>query len=193
MTVENKQPHLFLGVPLSNHVAQCIHEWSQNLSNYLNYNYWTAQEDYHITLKFLGATSSEQLDIIQENVRETARQYQPFELELQSIGGFGQPDRPRVLWAGVEPNHDLERLAIDVQKACVPADFPVDKRSFRPHITIAKKYRGHKKVDLNALARKQTECPAVKKTWEVDRFNIYRVNPRETPRYQIVSTFWLGG
>jgi 2'-5' RNA ligase len=57
------------------------------------------------------------------------------------IAGFGVfPDfrRPRIFWAGVEPDPALELLQHRVEQVFAPLGFPTEARPFRPHVALGR-------------------------------------------------------
>ena len=60
------------------------------------------------------------------------------------VGGFGAfPgfERPRVIWAGLEPDPALDVLQHRVEQEFVPLGFPTESRPFRPHLTLGRAAR----------------------------------------------------
>jgi 2'-5' RNA ligase len=97
---------------------------------------WTAEENYHITLSFIGNVDEE----IAERADETlsAIRAESFSLTFTGAGIFSEGDRPRVLWLGVEKNAALYRLQEKIQNALISARAPVETRRYTPHITLAR-------------------------------------------------------
>src|SRR5207245_4287442 len=68
----------------------------------------------------------------------------PFELRITGTGRFEQRSSG-ALWAGVEPKAPVAALAAKVERACVAVGLEPERRTFHPHITLArwKGRRGH--------------------------------------------------
>jgi 2'-5' RNA ligase len=62
----------------------------------------------------------------------------PFKLSLSGLGCFGEPERPKALWAGIEPSDPLEELQRALSRQMVSCGFQEDARRFQPHITLAR-------------------------------------------------------
>jgi 2'-5' RNA ligase len=91
-------------------------------------------EQWHITLAFLGEVSSPQ--VLYDGLRAVAVDTQPFELHLAGGGSFA---RSRVVWTGVDGDLDgLLSLATRVQEACRDAGLELERRPFRPHLTVGR-------------------------------------------------------
>jgi len=103
---------------------------------------WTAPEQVHLTLAFLGDVPTESVVQLKSILYEIALSVEPFEVSVMGVGGFPRADRPRVVWAGLagESVHQIGRLHHDLWsrlESIVPKPEPND-REFHPHITLAR-------------------------------------------------------
>ena len=57
-----------------------------------------------------------------------------------TVGGLGHFDD--IWWVGVREKARLEALALGVQDALRQAGYPVERRPWRPHITLVRRWRG---------------------------------------------------
>ena len=95
-------------------------------------------EGVHLTLKFLGAVDHDRLGAVTAALDGPA-DFQPFALDLDTLGTFGGPQRPRVVWAGLRGDVTaLAALAAAVDTVLVPAGFAREGRPFRGHLTLAR-------------------------------------------------------
>ena len=96
-------------------------------------------ESIHLTLKFLGDTSSSRINAVKAAVEQAVREEQAFDLTLGRPGVFPSSRSPRVLWVGLDG--DLDRLA-DLQRrleeAAERVGFATEARRFKPHLTIGR-------------------------------------------------------
>jgi 2'-5' RNA ligase len=108
---------------------------------------WTTPDQWHITLRFLGETSEEQVPALQEAVEKAARKMQPFEVRQEGWGVFPERGKPRVIWAGVKGarwaddgyrGFDLAYLHRFTDAAVRHSGFSLRREDFRPHITLAR-------------------------------------------------------
>lgn len=65
-------------------------------------------EDLHITLLFLGGDPHGEIHAVAEALAEIS--HPPFELEISGVAHFGIPERPRVVYAALEENEQLNGL-----------------------------------------------------------------------------------
>lgn len=97
---------------------------------------WTDIENFHLTLRFIGEVengTAEDIDAALQEVHAPA-----FDLVLDGVGQFGQGRGARILWAGVERNDSLTRLAHKVESALVRIGLPPEERKYSPHVTLAR-------------------------------------------------------
>ena len=100
---------------------------------------WTAPDGVHLTLKFLGETSSRLLPAIERRLVESLAGQRRFPLELSGLGVFPGARSPRVIWVGL--GGDLDALAAaqrQVEEAMSPLGFAPERRPFSPHLTLAR-------------------------------------------------------
>jgi 2'-5' RNA ligase len=89
----------------------------------------------HLTLAFLG----EQRDNVIEEVHEALLgiRFPAFDLQLQGLGTFGDR-QPTVLWAGLRDATQVKALHDRILPALHGAGLPLERRRFRPHVTLAR-------------------------------------------------------
>ena len=97
---------------------------------------WVPEGNAHLTLAFLGEISDADLGDIGLALGRIS--HTSFDLKIRSVDVFGNARRPRVLWAGIQSNSDLEALQQKVCNALGQAGFSLEERRFRPHITLAR-------------------------------------------------------
>lgn len=90
----------------------------------------TRPENLHLTLAFIG--ESTRVAPIREAIQEAAPPL-PLTLSVGGAGRFGD-----LWWVGVEDSPALALYVQRLQEALRCRGFPVEKRGFRPHITIAR-------------------------------------------------------
>ncbi len=100
---------------------------------------WVKPGNIHLTLKFLGDTDPDRIPGIQSKLTETLAPFAPFRVSLSSAGVFPNTKSPRVLWVGLKDEEGtLETLQTAIEKTLESAGFHMDKRSFSPHLTLAR-------------------------------------------------------
>jgi 2'-5' RNA ligase len=99
---------------------------------------WVEPENIHLTLKFLGEISDEQLEEVREITNTVAQAHQKFNLDIESVGSFGGRSA-KVVWVGAGKGTDaLLALQKDLDEQLTLADFPSEDREFSAHLTICR-------------------------------------------------------
>jgi len=112
---------------------------------------WSASENIHLTLRFLGDTTAAQTQRIATGLGAAAMQHAPFTLTLGGVGGFPQLHQPRVLWLGVGGDlAQLHALQAAVEETVQQAGFAAAERPFAAHITLARAQRTATQEQLRA-------------------------------------------
>ena len=97
---------------------------------------WIDQDNYHITLRFIGDVDHTTADEVADSL-DRLSQSQRFPVRLTHLGAFGG-DKPRALYAAVELNDALSRLQAAQERVLQRAGIPAEGRKFVPHLTLAR-------------------------------------------------------
>lgn len=97
---------------------------------------WVAEENLHLTLRFLGEIDEGTAADIDEAL--AGLQAPAVEVQVAGMGQFGEGDRARLLFAGVARTPELVHLQERVEAAVVRGGSPREKRKFAPHVTLAR-------------------------------------------------------
>ena len=97
---------------------------------------WVDPGNFHLTLRFIGEIGEDvAADIDDALSRLRARR---FNLQIAGTGVFGNGDKPRSLWAGVERSAELVALRDKVEQAMIRVGLPPEPRKFAPHVTLGR-------------------------------------------------------
>jgi len=101
---------------------------------------WVRPEALHLTLKFLGDVDDAREANLHVALAQVAGrgEARPVSLHIEGFGVFPDFRRPRIVWAGVEPDPALELLQHRVEQVFAPLGFPTEARPFRPHVTLGR-------------------------------------------------------
>ncbi len=102
--------------------------------------HWQRDNQLHLTLAFIGDASRKAKREIEDALARI--RFEPFEMTLSGVGMFGKPKQPKVLWAGVENKYPLMHLHEKIAAAMDQIDVEIDRRKFKPHVTLARFRRG---------------------------------------------------
>jgi len=98
---------------------------------------WVRPENLHVTLKFIGEVAPTKLAGIRDAL-SAIRSDGPVEIKFRGLGFFPNEQHPRVLWAGLDVSANLPPLAGDVDVALETQGIARERRSFMPHLTLAR-------------------------------------------------------
>ena len=97
---------------------------------------WVDVGNIHLTLKFLGEISDEQVVEVCRVVKEAAGEFSVFHVNVEKVGSFGRP--ARVLWIGTEESERLTRLQGEIDARLAEIGFSPDEKRFVPHLTLCR-------------------------------------------------------
>lgn len=172
--------HYFIGIRLPEETAASLAEQRDNWQ-LKSYKQLPPPEDLHITLVYIGADPHDELPEVLKALN--AVDVAPFDVAINGVGTFGNPAKPRVIYADVQENPHLRELQRQVVSVLEPFSLRPDKRPFVPHITLAKKWKGDDPLT------KQLEIRVGRFT--VSQFSLFKVNLNKRPRYEAVQTYEL--
>jgi len=96
---------------------------------------FSADENLHLTLVFLGECDSLQLAAAKAAL--DSLRFGPIEIKLDSLGRFRR-EGGDVWWAGLAVNRELLALQRDLSNKLISAGFRLESRKYSPHITLAR-------------------------------------------------------
>ena len=170
-------PHYFIAVTLPQHIKEVLANWKEEMKGQLPFRSWVHQEDYHITLTFLGHATKEQLEGIKKEMQELAA-LRELSLTMQGFSVFGLSERPRIFWAGVQEEQALFQLQQHVKDICERHEFMLETRPYHPHITVARKWTGEEAFD----EMKVKQFGAL--LFQADTVTLYESHVTQTPKYK---------
>ncbi|MFB4163084.1 RNA 2',3'-cyclic phosphodiesterase [Alteribacillus sp. JSM 102045] len=179
-------PHYFIAIPLPPEVKDHINDWKKKTMDKLSFKKWVHPQDFHITLFFLGASNNDELKKLSEKMKRISLSKQSFFMQLTQSGWFGKPAQPRIFWMGAEGSSALYHLQTSISNRCEEIGFSADKRPYKPHITVARKW-----VGKESFQKSIPLSPIDTVFWTVEKFVIYRTHLDREPKYETVETFPL--
>jgi len=96
---------------------------------------WVKPENLHITLKFLGGTEDALFHDLVCVLTRAVSEFGPLQLRLNGPRAFGK----RVIAIDIDDRAGtIFDLQAKIDTACSQFGFPLDKRRFHPHLTVAR-------------------------------------------------------
>jgi RNA 2',3'-cyclic 3'-phosphodiesterase len=125
-------PRLFTGLEIPADIALALSQYRGGLPGAR----WVEPENYHVTLRFIGdiddAFARDVYSILGEGRRRGT-----IPVSLDRLATFGG-DRPRALFARVEPTPDLQDLQAEQERLMRRVGLAPERRKFTPHVTLAR-------------------------------------------------------
>lgn len=112
---------------------------------------WVPAENYHLTLAFLGDIARRDLERLEQIAADIASYTVPGEFMLQHCEWFPSAVKPRMLVVTPAPYEPLLQLQKQLSQSLNRHGFHLEKRPFRPHITLARVKDIAQPLDLSGL------------------------------------------
>lgn len=141
---------LFIAINFSGEVKQKLVEIQEGFRiNSLRGNFST-YENLHLTLVFLGEVAGNRIAAVRKAMDNA--EFSPFRLNIRGVGSFSR-DGGDILWAGIDADRNLTGLQSRLCSQIALTGFEVEKRSFKPHLTLAREVRLYPDFDRAAFSR----------------------------------------
>ena len=148
---------------------------------------WRPPETLHITLRFFGQVPEPMASDLDTELALVAGA--PFDLVLEGVGSFGEGKDLRAVWAGVAESQPLRQLAGRCEAAARRAGLKPEKRTYKPHVTLAYLKRAD---PLRVAAWVQGHNLLRSPPFRVDGFGLYSSWPTtEGSRYDLEREYSL--
>ena len=127
---------LFVALDIDDTVRDRIARFLDGVRGFAPDARWARPESLHVTLKFIGEKSEEEIDNIKRAL-ETI-EAGTFEMNFRGYGFFPGARAPRVFWVGIEGGQKLTSLAATMDETLARLDVPKEEHAFNPHLTLAR-------------------------------------------------------
>ncbi|GAB4410848.1 MAG: RNA 2',3'-cyclic phosphodiesterase [Anaerolineae bacterium] len=131
----------FIAIELSTETQTALAELQQRLKMVVPPHSvrWTAPENIHLTLHFLGDVAVDEVNKISDLMQAATSTCSPFALTLGGLGCFPNTRRPRIVWTGVSGQMDiLLKLHRELGEGLKTIGFTPEARPYSPHLTVGR-------------------------------------------------------
>ena len=129
----------FIALELPPSVISLLEKVQEDLKSLRVRAKWVKPENIHLTLKFLGNISPDDIDKIGGSMMDTVEEFAPIDLVAMGVGVFPGIQRPRVIWVGlggqIQPLFAMQRVLED---NLADLGFKKEKRPFKGHLTLGR-------------------------------------------------------
>jgi 2'-5' RNA ligase len=135
----------FVGIPLSPEIRSALIVAGRALASEdasWREQKWVAEENLHITLKFLGDLSPQAADDLAAALAQSLLGAEPIPISLAEVSAVPTPRRARMLWGTFDDRTEaLTSLARVVDRLAADAGVEPDTRPYTPHATLVRARR----------------------------------------------------
>jgi 2'-5' RNA ligase len=125
-------PRLFVALPVPEEIADELLALQSGVPDAR----WVPPENFHLTLCFAGEVQGPVMRDFEEELSDIAGPR--FAVALAGVGQFSSGRQPRVLVATVARSDRLDWLQQKVSTVARNCGIEVERRKFRPHVTLAR-------------------------------------------------------
>lgn len=138
----------FIAIDINDNVRQKLVEAQEKIEKTKSAKIkFVEPENLHLTLKFLGEITEEQAEEIKRVLEIVAKKHKKHSVRVKGIGVFPNYNYVRVIWAGVENDEEIKKIAKEIDNALFKLGFKREK-DFVSHITIGRVKFVKDKVEL---------------------------------------------
>ena len=99
---------------------------------------WLDNNNFHITLFFLGETNDEVIENICKLLNARLSAINSFSLSCEGVGVFRNIHNPKALWFGIKESGNLTALKNAIDHTMTDVGFELSEKQFKPHLTIGR-------------------------------------------------------
>jgi 2'-5' RNA ligase len=98
---------------------------------------WVRPENFHVTLKFIGEATQDELEAIKAELRGV-RPEGPVRATFRGLGVSWNARRGGVFWVTMEVTETMKMLAAQINRRLERLGIAAEERDFLPHLTLAR-------------------------------------------------------
>jgi 2'-5' RNA ligase len=125
-------PRLFIALPVPEDISEALIGLQSGVPDAR----WIAPENFHVTLCFAGEVHGGTVRDLEEELSDIAGPR--FPVAIAGVEQFASGKQPRALVATVERSDRLDWLQQKVSTVARNCGIEVERRKFRPHVTLAR-------------------------------------------------------
>lgn len=118
---------------------------------------WVDPDQLHLTLRFLGNTTVEQVESISKGLEALAGQFSSFNVRVIGLGLFLKNGFPTILWTGMELPDQFQVFTKAVEELAVEAGFEPESKPFKAHLTLCRIKSIRQREKLKGIIEKNRE------------------------------------
>jgi 2'-5' RNA ligase len=127
---------LFVAIDIAPEIRERLARFRSEMKSLAPAARWVGVETFHITLKFIGEQTPQQMESIRSALG--AIHAAPTSISFRNTGFFPNARTARVFWVGIEAEPGLAKLAQEVDHALIPLSVQPEDKPYTPHLTLAR-------------------------------------------------------
>ena len=127
---------LFVALDIDDNIRGRVSTFLDGVSGFAPDARWVRPESLHVTLKFIGKKSEDEVEKIKRALKTI--EGGAVEISIRGYGFFPTARAPRVFWIGIEAGPNLSSLAATVDDRLAKLDIPKEAHAFNAHLTVAR-------------------------------------------------------
>jgi RNA 2',3'-cyclic 3'-phosphodiesterase len=173
----------FIAIDLPSHIkSRIFHKFEILFGKRLFKGKNCMKDSLHLTLKFLGEVTEEQIKKIDEDLKKI--KLSKFDCSIGKVGIFDNEDNIKIIWVNL-----IAEEIFKLQKQ-VAKNFKREDMGFHPHITTS---RVVEVVNKNALLKELRNINFKKLDFEVGEFLLMKSEiTKEGLKYKVLKRYALG-
>lgn len=131
---------VFYAIEFKEEIKDSLFSVQKDLRRLCNGGNFSHRENFHLTLRFIGEQTPEQVQKLISALHNTAAVTSGFTLKINRLGAFNKGNK-KIIWAGLEKNIELQLLYNELENNLDKAGYPREERGYSPHITLVRETR----------------------------------------------------
>ncbi len=131
---------VFFAIEFDDHMKAELKQRKDRVLSHVESPNITCPNNYHITLKYIGESTEEDISKMTTAMTNVADRHHPFNINVDAANTF-QKGNHHIVYLALSPSESLDQLYKDLQRSLNTIGFDEDTRPYTPHITLAKKAR----------------------------------------------------
>ncbi|MDF2985255.1 MAG: 2-5 ligase [Eubacterium sp.] len=136
---------VFFAIEFEEEIKEYLYSVQQEVKRNCSGGNFSHKENFHLTLRFMGEQSPQQITVLKNALLETAEKLKGFELKLNKLGSFNKGNK-KIIWLGLQRSGELQILYKKLEGVLEKEGYAREDRGYNPHITLVREARLDEKV-----------------------------------------------
>ena len=139
---------VFIAIELEDEAKDYLSKMQKTAKEHSKGGNFSRKENLHLTVRFIGEVTSEELEKIKGAMVEAAKEMQSFFLYTDKLGFFPRKNKI-ILWVGIKGNAvKLQELYNITEGHLTKIGLPGEEKNYNPHLTLGREIVLNSNIDL---------------------------------------------